>query len=268
MATIKGNWNKTVEDEEGVGHKIGVLSFSVRNVDSGKSIFIGKMRDWDMLKLKEDKIDLARSRKHVSLVEDHIDTSKWRVIYKDVDTNITFDKSLYQTADQADAINLEVARLKALEKAKTKGKKKVIIIEDEDEDVEDGYTERKNKKQTEDYIAAERTLGYKSELQGKLKGALVTPLRCHNVKYNGIIKDYKTRFAAMPEHAEKTPGHIQAMAVTRMLKLFLTDLYVAWRTLEGLPVAVPYEEAKLGIKHGTGQNTLPPMGGSGRIIDL
>jgi hypothetical protein len=34
-----------------------------------------------------------------------------------------------------------------------------------------------------------------------------------------------------------------------MIKRFLADLYVAWRTLEGLPVAPPYSEAKQGHVH-------------------
>ena len=39
------------------------------------------------------------------------------------------------------------------------------------------------------------------------------------------------------------------MAVRYMVKRFLVDLYVAWRKLEGLPVASEYSEGKLGIKH-------------------
>jgi hypothetical protein len=31
--------------------------------------------------------------------------------------------------------------------------------------------------------------------------------------------------------------------------IYLRDLYVAWRTLEGLPVRAPYEEEYLGKKH-------------------
>jgi hypothetical protein len=36
-----------------------------------------------------------------------------------------------------------------------------------------------------------------------------------------------------------------------MMKHLLQDLYVAWRTLEGLPVREPYQEAYLGHKHTT-----------------
>jgi hypothetical protein len=34
-----------------------------------------------------------------------------------------------------------------------------------------------------------------------------------------------------------------------MIKQFLVDLHIAWRTIEGLPVSLPYHEAKLGHLH-------------------
>jgi hypothetical protein len=41
------------------------------------------------------------------------------------------------------------------------------------------------------------------------------------------------------------------MALRYMIKIFLIDLYNNWRRLEGLPVAPPYSEAKLGmVPHG------------------
>ena len=39
------------------------------------------------------------------------------------------------------------------------------------------------------------------------------------------------------------------MAIRYMIKRFLADLHVVWRTQEGLSVSVPYSEAKLGMKH-------------------
>ncbi|GAG18334.1 unnamed protein product, partial [marine sediment metagenome] len=47
--------------------------------------------------------------------------------------------------------------------------------------------------------------------------------------------------------ASKLRRHNQALGV--MLKQFLVDLYAKWRELEGLPVSVPYHEAKLGHVH-------------------
>jgi len=43
--------------------------------------------------------------------------------------------------------------------------------------------------------------------------------------------------------------HIKNMSNRYMLKIFLLDLWKTWRTQEGLPVSVSYEEEKLGIVH-------------------
>lgn len=44
-------------------------------------------------------------------------------------------------------------------------------------------------------------------------------------------------------------GHRDRAAKRKMIKAFLTDLYKAWRTLEGLEVRAPYQEQYLGHKH-------------------
>lgn len=46
-----------------------------------------------------------------------------------------------------------------------------------------------------------------------------------------------------------SPGHRDFAAKRKMIKAFLTDFYVAWRTCEGLPVRKPYCEEYLGKKH-------------------
>jgi len=45
------------------------------------------------------------------------------------------------------------------------------------------------------------------------------------------------------------PDHRHKAATRKMVKEFLKDLYVAWRTLEGLEVRKPYEEEYLGRSH-------------------
>ena len=50
-------------------------------------------------------------------------------------------------------------------------------------------------------------------------------------------------------HKYAPKGHRHAMACRYAVKQFLVDLYTNWRKLEGLPVAVPYSEGKLGMKH-------------------
>jgi hypothetical protein len=47
------------------------------------------------------------------------------------------------------------------------------------------------------------------------------------------------------------PAHRMRAAVRKMVRRFLIDLYVAWRTLENLPVRPPYETEYLGKVHHT-----------------
>lgn len=46
-----------------------------------------------------------------------------------------------------------------------------------------------------------------------------------------------------------TPGHRDNAAKRYMIKMFLKDLYAAWRQVEGLPVRAPYQEEYLGHVH-------------------
>lgn len=48
---------------------------------------------------------------------------------------------------------------------------------------------------------------------------------------------------------EAKPVHRHRAAIRKMVKMFLADLYVQWRTVEGLPVRPPYQEEYLGHKH-------------------
>ena len=56
-----------------------------------------------------------------------------------------------------------------------------------------------------------------------------------------------------------SPDHIHKASIRYMVKAFLRDLYVAWRSIEGLSVRAPYHEAVLGHVH-EGQPD-PPEGG-------
>ena len=67
--------------------------------------------------------------------------------------------------------------------------------------------------------------------------------------YTEIYYHYKHRLESHSIYKDVTKGHRHNMAIRYMIKQFLSDLYVAWRTLEGLPVSVPYSEAKLGMRH-------------------
>ena len=73
-------------------------------------------------------------------------------------------------------------------------------------------------------------------------------------KYRRIYNDYKHRISHHIDHKDKSKGHRNNMAIRYMVKQFLIDLHMKWRELEGLPVSLPYAEAKLGYTHGKDQN--------------
>lgn len=88
----------------------------------------------------------------------------------------------------------------------------------------------------------------KTKLVGVLGSSFIkqSAAKC---QYRKIYDDYKHRLENSPAHADKSKGHRHNMAVRYAVKRFLADLYVAWRTLEGLPVANEYSVDKLGIVH-------------------
>lgn len=100
-------------------------------------------------------------------------------------------------------------------------------------------------------------------LKTKLMGVLAASFLKIGVErspYAKLYYDYKHRMENHvkygvahdkdKEKPEACKGHRHNMALRYMVKLFLIDLYKAWRALENLPVHPPYHEAKLGIVHG------------------
>lgn len=92
-------------------------------------------------------------------------------------------------------------------------------------------------------------LSFSPMLKTKLMGVLASCFLRNKSPYADIYTQYKFRLQNSPRHADKSDGHKHNMAMRYMIKIFLQDLYVAWRTLEGLPVAPPYSQAKLGLLH-------------------
>jgi len=90
--------------------------------------------------------------------------------------------------------------------------------------------------------------------------------RSHNEHYTKVKNDYYhgqlCKYATIKSYdKDKKPvyafekgithAHIIARANRYVAKMFMRDLWVAWRTVENLPVSEPYEVAKLGMKpHG------------------
>jgi hypothetical protein len=95
-------------------------------------------------------------------------------------------------------------------------------------------------------------------LRAKLCGVLGSSFLKCNSPYRLYYDDMKHRLESADwGTASKNPtdkkrpkaGHQHKAATRYMVKMFLKDLYVAWRTLEGLPVREPYQEEYLGRKH-------------------
>ncbi len=103
-------------------------------------------------------------------------------------------------------------------------------------------------------LTTRKSITFNPFLKTKLIGVLGPSFLKSKSPYSEIFYDYRSRLQNHPKHKDKTPGHRKNMAIRYMIKMFLKDLWMAWRTLEGLPVKTDYAEAKLGLKHKGGEN--------------
>ncbi len=119
-------------------------------------------------------------------------------------------------------------------------------------------TQEKTKILTNDMIKGDKlTAGYCSPFNKHLRTQMYVLaesfIKQRTMPYRKIYDDYKERLnnrnELLPKKEKLTKGHINFMAIRKMNKYFLQDLYVAWRTLEGLEVRKPYKEEYLNKKH-------------------
>jgi hypothetical protein len=124
--------------------------------------------------------------------------------------------------------------------------------------VERAYTNKEGKAATRMGITFQPLL--KTKLIGVLGPSFI---KMKGSEYDTIYRNYKHRMENHekygvhndgkedPETGYKitSKGRRHAMAVRYAVKIFLMNLHIAWRKLEGLPVSLPYHEAKLGMKH-------------------
>ncbi len=98
--------------------------------------------------------------------------------------------------------------------------------------------------------AMRKSITFNPFLKTKLIGVLASSfLRCSS-PYREFYDNYRVRLDNRPDMAEQSKGHKHNMALRYMTKMFLKDLWLAWRKIEGLPPEPDYAEAKLGIVHG------------------
>jgi len=103
------------------------------------------------------------------------------------------------------------------------------------------YVDKEGKTQTK------KSITFNPFLKTKLVGVLGGSFLIHNEKYSKIYNDYKNRLENHAKYKDESKGHRHNMAIRRMIKLFINDMYNAWRKLEDLEVFPPYHVAKLGM---------------------
>jgi len=91
------------------------------------------------------------------------------------------------------------------------------------------------------------SITYQPFLKTKLLGVLTGSFIKSGSDYATPYYEYKNRKLNDPRMKDEPLAHIDKMAKRYMLKIFLSDLFVKWKEIEGLPVPVSYEERFLGI---------------------
>lgn len=114
--------------------------------------------------------------------------------------------------------------------------------------------------------AIKKGLTYNPKLKSKLIGVLASGIiKAKDPVYTKIYYDYKIRLENHPKHREKSAAHRNNMALRYMIQKFLSNLWVYWRTLEGLEVTLPYEVDKLGMRpHGFNDGDIKRMEKKGK----
>lgn len=114
--------------------------------------------------------------------------------------------------------------------------------------------------------AIKKGLTYNPKLKSKLIGVLASGMiKAKDPVYTKIYYDYKLRLENHPKHREKSAAHRNNMALRYMIQKFLSNLWVYWRTLEGLEVTLPYEVEKLGMRpHGFNDGDIKRMEKKGK----
>jgi hypothetical protein len=89
---------------------------------------------------------------------------------------------------------------------------------------------------------------YNHFLRTKLLGVLAGSMLKCNSPWRKHYDDYK--HGKTSAGWGKNPGHIHQASMRYMIKCFLTELWEAWRKIEGLPTPETYGVAKMGVVHG------------------
>lgn len=110
--------------------------------------------------------------------------------------------------------------------------------------VEIEYTDKQGE------VKTKKGITFNPFLKTKLVGVLGSSFLRAASPYRTVYDGYKHRLDCHPDYQEESKGHKHNMATRYMVKMFLKDLWLEWRKIEGLPITPDYAEAKLGLKHG------------------
>ena len=98
-------------------------------------------------------------------------------------------------------------------------------------------------------LKEKKSITYNPILKTKLLGVLGSSfLKKRGCKYEQIYRDYYNRLEQRVDADSISALRKYRMANRYMVKQFIRDLWVTWRSLEGYEVSEPYEVAKLGYK--------------------
>lgn len=102
------------------------------------------------------------------------------------------------------------------------------------------YTDKNGNK------SIKKGITYNPIIKTKLMGVLTGCFLKSKGEYADIYYDYKNKLEHGKRYEGLSAGQINMMAQRYMIKQFLRNLWVTWRTHEGLIVDFPYEVEKLG----------------------
>jgi hypothetical protein len=118
------------------------------------------------------------------------------------------------------------------------------------------YIDRDGKEQVR------KSITYVPRLKTKMLGVLGPSFLRAGGHYADVYRGYKHRWEQHPKwglaaQERGEPGatamHRHRAALRYCVKMFLQDLFIAWRKLEGLPISDPYAVAKLGMPRHHGE---------------
>ena len=112
-------------------------------------------------------------------------------------------------------------------------------------------TQRKMKESMIDYNPQAKMVAYKVGVQfvkqGDLYRKLYDQFRAEYELREDLKAERETKQGKKTKNGEsKGTAHIHNMAQRKTVKIFLQHLWVEWRTLEGLPVSMPYVMDRMG----------------------